>query len=127
MHFQLPPADQVKMVYCVVGRVLDVILDLRVGAPTFGRHVTRELSAAEHNAVYLPSGIAHGFYVLEAPALVIYNVTSEHAPALDSGVRWDSFGMRWPSDAPIVSDRDSRLPTLDQFRSPFKHHGIETV
>lgn len=125
MHFQLPPADQSKMVYCVVGRVLDVILDLRVGSPTFGQHVVFELSAAEHNAIYLPSGIAHGFYVLEAPALLIYSVTSEYAPALDSGVRWDSFGMRWPTNTPVVSDRDSRLQTLDTFRSPFIYSEVE--
>jgi dTDP-4-dehydrorhamnose 3,5-epimerase len=119
MHLQLPPADQAKMVFCIAGRVMDVMLDLRLGSPTYKQHVVIELEAARHNAVYLPRGVAHGFYVLEAPAVLFYQVTSEYVPQLDSGVAWNSFGAPWPDDSPLISQRDASLPILADFQSPF--------
>jgi dTDP-4-dehydrorhamnose 3,5-epimerase len=119
MHLQLPPAEHSKLVYCVAGRILDVALDLRFGRPTYGQHTSLELSADDRNVVYLPSGVAHGFYVLEAPSIVIYQVTSVHSPQLDAGIRWDSFGMKWPSQTPLISVRDNALPDLGTFKSPF--------
>src|SRR5581483_7390979 len=119
LHFQVPPHDHAKLVYCAAGRVLDVALDLRVGSPAFGRHVRAELSAADGNALYLPPGLAHGFYVLEAPALMVYNQTSVYAREHDAGVRWDSAGIPWPDADPILSDRDRSFPALADFRTPF--------
>ena len=119
MHFQTPPSDHAKLVYCTAGAIYDVALDLRVGSPTYGLHEVYELSAGASNAVYLPRGIAHGFYVREAPAVMVYHVTSEHNPARDAGIRWDSFGAAWPSSAPIVSQRDSSFVSFDDFESPF--------
>ncbi len=121
MHFQMPPADHAKLVYCVAGAVMDVGLDLRVGSPTFGEHFVIELSAERNNAVYMPEGVAHGFYVREGPAVMIYNVGSEHSPTLDAGILWQSFGACWPEDAPVISARDSRLPALSEFQSPFRY------
>jgi dTDP-4-dehydrorhamnose 3,5-epimerase len=120
MHFQVPPADHAKVVYCLSGAIWDVALDLRVGSPTFGEHEIYQLSAERRNAVYLPRGIAHGFYVLTAPSRVVYEVTSEHSPAHDRGVRWDSFGAAWPHDAPIVSERDQGFADFIQFQSRFR-------
>jgi dTDP-4-dehydrorhamnose 3,5-epimerase len=119
LHFQLPPSDHAKLVYCTVGAIYDLALDLRVGSPTYGQHEIYELSAGASNAVYLPRGIAHGFYVREAPAVMVYHVTSEHDPARDAGIHWNSFGAAWPSTTPIVSTRDSAFPTLADFKSPF--------
>jgi dTDP-4-dehydrorhamnose 3,5-epimerase len=119
MHFQTPPYDHTKLVYCIEGEVLDVVVDLRVGSSTFGRSLAIELSAEKGNMVYLESGLAHGFYTKSHTATLIYNVTTEHAPQNDSGIRWDSFGFAWPDLNPIVSDRDAQLPPLSDFQSPF--------
>lgn len=121
MHIQLPPADHSKLVYCVVGSVMDVILDVRRGSATFGCYAIIELGAERHNGVYLPRGIAHGFYVRQAPAVMVYHVTSEHVPHLDAGITWDSFGAPWPVRSPLVSERDASLPPFCDFDSPFQY------
>ena len=120
MHFQVPPADHAKLVYCISGAICDMAVDLRVGSPTFGEHEAYELSAEYNNAAYLPRGMAHGFFVRSAPAVVVYQVTSEHSPAHDTGIRWNSFGATWPQSAPVVSVRDEALPPFVQFDSPFR-------
>lgn len=120
MHFQVPPADHAKLVYCMSGSIWDVALDLRIGSPTFGEHEGYDLSAEYNNAVYLPRGIAHGFFVRSAPAVVVYHVTSEHTPEHDKGIRWDSFGAKWPQSAPVISLRDESLIPFAQFESPFR-------
>jgi dTDP-4-dehydrorhamnose 3,5-epimerase len=122
MHLQIPPADHAKLVYCTSGAVMDVSLDLRRGSPAFGRYTVIELGAGSANGVYLPRGVAHGFYVRSAPAVMLYHVTSEHVPVLDCGVRWDSFGAPWPDRLPGLSARDAALPALRDFVSPF-HYG----
>lgn len=119
MHFQTPPADHVKLVYCLVGAVHDVVLDLRRGSPTFGEYRSFELTAAAGLAVYIPSGCAHGFAAREADSVLYYKVTSVYAPAHDAGIAWDSFGHRWPVDDPILSARDRSHPALSDFDSPF--------
>ena len=120
MHLQLPPSEQAKLVYCIAGRVMDVHLDLRRGSPSFGRFAVVELSGQQANGVYLPAGVAHGFYVREAPATVVYHVTAEYDAAADAGVRWDSFGAPWPDRSPVVSARDAALPAIEGFRTPFE-------
>jgi dTDP-4-dehydrorhamnose 3,5-epimerase len=76
LHFQLPPHDCAKLVYCVAGQVMDVAVDLRVGSPTFGQFTHLELSAERANLVYLPTGLAHGFYTLSEQAVMVYHVTT---------------------------------------------------
>ena len=120
MHVQLPPHGHAKLVYCTAGAVCDMALDLRVGSPTFGRHEVHELSGLAQNAIYLPRGMAHGFYVREEPAVVVYHVTTEHDPAHDTGVLWNSFGAPWPTADPVISSRDMGFATLAQFESPFR-------
>lgn len=120
LHLQLPPHDHAKLVYCPVGVVLDAVVDLRRGSPTFGRHALLELSAERGNAVYVPRGLAHGFLALSDDALMIYNTTSVHAPEHDGGIRWDSAGIPWPLERePVLSERDARLPALADFVTPF--------
>jgi dTDP-4-dehydrorhamnose 3,5-epimerase len=87
---------------------------------TFGEHEAYDLSAEHNNAAYLPRGIAHGFFVRSAPAMVVYEVTSEHSPEYDTGIRWDSFGAIWPQSAPVISLRDESLIPFAQFKSPFR-------
>jgi dTDP-4-dehydrorhamnose 3,5-epimerase len=119
MHFQLPPADHAKLVFCTAGQVRDVVLDLRRGSPTYGEHRAFDLDEEAGVGVYIPSGCAHGFLSLSASSTMYYNVTSVHSPAHDSGISWDSFGLDWPVAAPILSERDRRHPPLAQFQSPF--------
>lgn len=119
LHCQLPPHGHDKLVYCVTGRVFDVVLDLRVGSPTFGQHEAFELASDDTRSIYIPQGLAHGFAVLEAPATLVYNVTSGHAPSHDGGIRWDSAGIEWPIESPVFSARDAALPSLEDFASPF--------
>lgn len=119
MHFQLPPAAHSKLLYCIVGSVLDVVLDLRKDSPTFGRSYARELNAANREMFFIPAGFAHGFLALDDGATMVYQTSTVHSPAHDAGVRWDSFGFDWPVKAPTLSERDKKLPALRDFPSPF--------
>lgn len=121
LHFMAPPFDQVKMVTCVSGRVLDAAVDLRRGSPTFGKYVVRELDDERCNILYMDKGIAHGFYVLSGDAILHYQVSTMHSPRHDCGIRWNSVGIPWPVAEPIVSNRDAALPAFDVFESPFEY------
>jgi dTDP-4-dehydrorhamnose 3,5-epimerase len=125
LHFQLPPYDHAKVVQCLTGSIFDVVLDLRVGSPTFGKHLCIELDAERADGLYISSGLAHGFYVLKAPATVAYKVTSKHVASTDAGIRWDSAGVPWPDSSPILSARDHRHPPLAEFSSPFCYQAEE--
>lgn len=122
-HFQLPPHDHDKLVYCANGQVLDVVLDLRIGSPSFGKHCTFDLNVDAANIVYVPKGCAHGFYTLSDQALMMYKVTSVYAPDADAGICWCSAGVAWPDAAPQISARDASFPALSQFSSPFRYEG----
>ncbi len=119
MHFQLPPAAHHKLVYCPVGRVLDVVVDLRRASKTYGRYVTRELSGENHEMFFIPIGCAHGFLSLADDTIMVYQASTVHSPAHDSGILWNSFGFDWPVKDPILSDRDRRFSALVDFQSPF--------
>jgi dTDP-4-dehydrorhamnose 3,5-epimerase len=125
MHFQLPPADGAKLVYCLSGEVLDVALDVRLGSPTFGQAIHTVLSPERRKAVYMPCGVAHGFLTISGPATLVYNLEAEYCSHLDSGIRWDSFGMNWGVEQPIISDRDLSLPSFSVFRSPFRFVNVQ--
>lgn len=118
MHFQLPPHDHDKIVYCPLGGVLDVLLDLRRG-PDQGRVVSIILDSATPRLLYIPRGIAHGFKSLVDNSLMIYKTSSEYAPSHDAGIRWDSIDFDWQISAPIVSTRDAGHPALSDIKSPF--------
>ena len=121
LHFQRPPADHAKLVCCTAGSILDAAVDLRRGSPTFGRHVLVELDGDLGSSIYLPRGLAHGFYVMTEQATVWYLVTSAHSPEHDTGIRWDSAGIPWPDPAPLVSERDRLFPRLEEFVTPFSY------
>ena len=103
MHFQIPPDAHSKLVSCLYGSIRDVIVDIRMGSPSYGTSEVIDLDWADCSSLYLPPGIAHGFLVLGDSALVTYKVTSAHVPAHDMGIRWDSIGVNWGVDAPIIS------------------------
>jgi dTDP-4-dehydrorhamnose 3,5-epimerase len=119
LHFQHPPGDQGKLVRVSRGRVLDVGVDLRKGSPTYKHWVGVELDAEKGRLLYLPTGLAHGYLVLSEEADLAYKVTAEYAPELEAGIRWDDpdLAIDWPTGSPVLSEKDRRLPTLDQIES----------
>jgi dTDP-4-dehydrorhamnose 3,5-epimerase len=121
MHFQLPPYEHTKLVYCVAGKVMDAAVDLRIGSPTYGKFACIELSAEKANILYIPPGLAHGFYVLSDRAVLIYKVTTVYSREHDSGLLWNSVGIPWPDAQPIISSRDSEFIALTDFVSPFEY------
>jgi len=120
VHFQRPPADHAKLVFCLEGEVLDVVLDLRVGSPAYGRPISERLTADDGRGLYIPSGCAHGFLSTSEQSLMLYKVTSVYSPECDTGVLWDSIGFDWPVREPLLSDRDRLHPALVDFESPFR-------
>lgn len=123
LHFQLPPYEVAKIVCCVEGEIMDVVVDLREGSPTYGRHDIFYLSAKKSNILYIPEGLAHGYCVLSEKAIVVYNVTNVYSKEHDTGIRWDSIGIPWPVDNPILSEKDKNLPEFKHFNTPFKYSG----
>ena len=120
MHFQIPPYDHEKMVYCLNGKVRDVVLDIRIGSETYGAFETFELDGNSPTALYIPKGFAHGFASLEDNSVMLYRVSSEHAAAADLGIHWSSFGCDWGVSEPIVSGRDEGHKQFYNFESPFR-------
>jgi dTDP-4-dehydrorhamnose 3,5-epimerase/CDP-3, 6-dideoxy-D-glycero-D-glycero-4-hexulose-5-epimerase len=119
MHFQVPPSEHIKLVYLSRGLATDVVLDIRKNSKTFGRYFTTELNEADPVMVYIPAGCAHGFASQEDDTIVTYLQTSVYDPKNDMGIRFDSFGFEWETKNPIVSDRDLRFPSFNEFDSPF--------
>lgn len=119
MHFQLPPDDHAKLVYCTSGSLIDVVLDIRKESPTYGTFAEIKLSADNFKAAYLPKGVAHGFAVLEDNTCMVYLTSTMHSPSKDAGIRWDSFGYPWPFEIALNSERDQNFPAFSEFDSPF--------
>ncbi|WP_198120623.1 dTDP-4-dehydrorhamnose 3,5-epimerase [Massilia rhizosphaerae] len=119
MHFQTPPYDHEKLVYCLQGKVLDVVVDLRKKSPTFGQYFATELDATYGHGLMIPKGMAHGFLALTDDVLMAYKVTTVYAAQNDKGIRWDSLGFDWGVTDPIISARDRDHPAFADFVSPF--------
>lgn len=117
MHLQLPPYEHTKLVYCLHGQALDVLVDVRNGE-SYGRHCAIAMDSENPVAVYVAPGIAHGF-LAQTDCTLHYLVTHEHVPTHDAGIRYDSFGFDWGVQSPILSERDRLLPPLRDFSSPF--------
>lgn len=118
LHFQRAPMAQGKLVRCVSGAIFDVAVDIRRESPTFGRWVGAELSAANREMLWVPSGFAHGFQTLSDEAEVIYKVTNEYSPPHEGALRWDDpeVGVQWPVENPVLNDRDRNAPNLADLR-----------
>ncbi|MDD7247402.1 MAG: dTDP-4-dehydrorhamnose 3,5-epimerase [Prevotellaceae bacterium] len=123
LHFQRPPFTQSKLVRCVKGAVLDIAVDIRKGSPTFGRHVAVELTEDNHRQFFIPRGFAHGFAVLSDTAIFQYKCDEFYHPEADGGISIQdpSLGIDWriPAEKAILSEKDTKHPTLAEFDSPF--------
>ena len=125
LHFQRPPFTQSKLVRCVKGKVLDVVVDIRKGSPTYGQHVAVELSEYNHRQFFVPRGFAHGFAVLSETAIFQYKCDNFYAPQADGGIsiKDDSLGIDWliPTENAILSEKDINHLCLKDFDSPFDY------
>ncbi len=116
MHYQNPPHEISKLIFCSEGEVIDVFLDLRKNSKTFGNFDSIKLSRENGKHVYLPKGIAHGFQVLSDSATIHYLQSGAYIKESESGILWDSFSMNWPIKNPIISNRDSKFMTFEEYR-----------
>ena len=119
LHFQTPPHDHEKLVYCSMGSILDVVLDLRKDEKTFGQVISLRLEAHTPQMIIIPKGCAHGFCTPWEDAMVTYMTTTVYNPEHDRGLLWTSIPFEWPMDSFEVSKRDTLHPTLQAFDSPF--------
>lgn len=119
LHFQVPPKAHVKLVSCLEGSILDVVYDLRSDSGSAGKVYSTELSARKGNMLYVPEGLAHGFYVTGRKALFVSMNSRKFSPECDGGIRWNSIPFEWPDKNPVVSEKDMEMVTLEEFRSPF--------
>lgn len=127
LHFQRPPRAQAKLVRCVRGSIMDYAVDVRRGSPTYGQYVAAKLTAEGGEQLFMPVGFAHGFVTLEPDVEIAYKVSDIYAPDCDGGIIWSdpTIGIDWPLPASgaVLSDKDTTLPTLAEFDSPFEYDG----
>lgn len=124
LHFQKPPFSQAKLVRCVVGKVLDVAVDLREGSNTYGKYVAVELSEDNHRQFFIPKGFAHGFEVLSDVAVFQYKCDEYYHPETEGGIDPfdDTISINWHTlkKEAVISDKDKKHPSLKDFLTPFK-------
>jgi dTDP-4-dehydrorhamnose 3,5-epimerase len=115
MHFQRAPMQEVKIVRCTRGAILDTIIDLRPGSPTFCQWISVELTEDNRRMLYIPFGCAHGYQTLVDGVETYYHVSAPYSPEHSSGVRWNDprFGLRWPLEPTVISARDRDWPDFD--------------
>jgi len=123
LHFQKSPFAQAKLVRCIEGKVLDVVVDIRKNSKTYGQYFTTELSGENKKQVFIPRGFAHGFLVLSDSAIFAYKVDNTFAPEHDAGIRWNDPIVNIPwglsESEVLVSKKDAQLPFFTEFDSPF--------
>ncbi|MCB9818881.1 dTDP-4-dehydrorhamnose 3,5-epimerase family protein [Candidatus Nomurabacteria bacterium] len=115
MHGQSAHTECGKLIYVSNGSVLDAVLDVRPDSPTYKNFFQTELSSRNHTAIYIPEGCLHGFRALEDNTHTVYFQTKMRDPDFECGVQYDSFGMNWGNNKPILSERDQNLPSLEEF------------
>jgi dTDP-4-dehydrorhamnose 3,5-epimerase len=114
LHYQRPPACEVKLVRCTAGALHDVIVDLREGSPTYLQHIVVELTSRNRRAIYVPEMFAHGFQTLEDGTEVFYQISEHYSQEAANGVRFDDpkLGIKWPLPVEVLSDKDANWPLL---------------
>lgn len=122
LHFQNPPYAQGKLVSVVKGKVLDVVVDIREGSPTYGRHFAIELSDENHLQLWIPVGFAHGFAVLSDYAVFSYKCTNFYHQPSEGGIIYNDPDIQidWKIENPILSEKDLQLQNLRDFKTKFK-------
>ena len=122
LHFQAPPFEQTKLVRCVSGNILDVVVDLRTNSKTYGKSFSFELSSENNKQLFVPKGFAHGFQVLSETAVVNYKVDNYYNPKSEKGIIWNDkdLSINWNLDLkPSLSERDLTFISFKELKSPF--------
>ena len=122
LHFQKPPHAQTKLVRCISGKILDVVIDLRKNSNTFGETFYIELSSENNEQLFIPKGFAHGFQVLSNEAVVNYKVDEYYNPDSESGIIWNDKDLliKWNQDIePVLSKKDLNLESFKNLKSSF--------
>ena len=119
LHFQNPPYECAKLIFCLKGRVMDVVIDLRKKSNTFLKCFNYELSAEKSEILYIPSGFGHAFLGLDETNILLYNIDQVYSKENDTGILWNSSNFVWPINNPKISDRDNSFIQLKNFISPF--------
>ena len=111
-HYQTEGGEEAKSIRCLKGAILDVIIDLRKGSPTYCQHFKVELTENNKTMLYLPEGFAHAFITLKPDTEVFYMVSQFYLPSKEKGIRWNDpyFNIKWPTNSPILSDKDANHP-----------------
>ncbi|WP_289037835.1 dTDP-4-dehydrorhamnose 3,5-epimerase [uncultured Zobellia sp.] len=119
LHLQTGVYAQAKLVQVVHGEVMDVVVDLRKGSPTFGQHFKLKLSSKNRTAIFIPKGMAHGFITLSEEATFMYKCDAFYNSASERGVIYNDRDLKidwqFPVEPPIISEKDKLLPTLKEF------------
>lgn len=124
LHYQLPPAGEVKLVRAVKGALWDVIADLRAGSPTYGKWFGAELTEDNRTMLYVPRGFGHGFVTLTDNVEALYLVSEFYDPKCERGVRWNdpAIDIKWPRQPVEISEKDGAWPDLNN-----EYHGMELM
>ena len=119
LHYQAPPHAQGKLVRCGRGSLFDVAVDGRRDSSTYGQWVGVELSFGNAKQLWVPPGFLHGFVTREPDTEIVYKCTAHYDRASDGGVRWDSLGIDWGVENPVLSEKDATAPSFADWDSPF--------
>jgi dTDP-4-dehydrorhamnose 3,5-epimerase len=121
LHFQKPPHSETKLIRVLRGAILDVFVDLRKNSKSYGQWVSLELSADNQKIAYIPKGFAHAFCSLTDDVVVLYKVDNAYAPGFEGGLIWNDkdLNIQWPTDKPVLSEKDRQLGSFRDFISPF--------
>lgn len=124
LHYQLPPAAEVKVVRAISGALFDVIVDLRPGSPTYRKWFGAKLTGDNRKMMYVPRGFGHGFVTLTDSVEMLYLHSAFYAPEAERGLRWNdpAIGVEWPVEPRELSDKDRNWPDLDP-----EFHGLEAL
>jgi dTDP-4-dehydrorhamnose 3,5-epimerase len=115
MHYQVPPSAEIKLIRCIRGKVLDVVIDLRKNSPTFLQHISIVLSEDNRQMIYVPEGFAHGFQTLEDNSQMIYHHTEYYTPENERGLNYSdpAFQIKWPLPPINMTHKDQEYPFID--------------
>ncbi len=115
MHYQTKPYEEAKLIRCTMGSIYDVIVDIRPDSPSFKQYLGIVLTPGNYKMLYVPEGFAHGFLTLEDNTEIFYQMSEFYAPDHARGFRWNdpAFGIEWPSNVQVISERDKSYPDVD--------------
>lgn len=125
LHYQKNPMAQGKIMRVISGEIFDVAVDIRHGSPYYGKWVGETLSSENMRMLYIPEGFAHGFCVLSDKAEIMYQCTNTYSPENERGIIWNDpdLNIHWPTENPVLSEKDTRFPSLKKADNNFDYAG----